>query len=183
MAKSTVDTAVITPWIQDNQNTANWMNIDDIELSNDWEWYTCIAEMNESTSDYYKIKFKGYEATTINIDSVRVGFLDWHSQTQMKLINTNLPTWLPSTKSAKISSNKELINEVSVNEVFTIYPNPVKNVLTINGEKESINYKIFNQQGVLVLQRQEKQIDVTALPAGLYVLIGDNGKHAKFIKR
>ncbi len=78
-------------------------------------------------------------------------------------------------------------------KVFSIFPNPVKNELTIlsNKEKENLKIKIFNIQGKLLNTQNldfEKQasINVSSLANGIYFLNieDENGsvKVKKFIK-
>jgi len=88
----------------------------------------------------------------------------------------------------------EVIAEVSVREVgiaetqhamsLQIYPNPVSNILYIDLENTSTppEVKIYSLQGVLLLQTQGNQIDVSSLPAGFYVA-NVNGINRKIIKQ
>ena len=87
-----------------------------------------------------------------------------------------------------------VIAEISVREVgvaetqraasLHLYPNPVSNTLYINLENTSTppEVKIYSLQGVLVLQTNGNQIDVSSLPAGFYVA-NVNGINRKIIKQ
>ena len=62
-------------------------------------------------------------------------------------------------------------------EFFSIYPNPAENLITINFKTEIktavMAYKIYNLQGQITLKNilsKDKQIDVTSLPSGIYIL-------------
>ena len=64
--------------------------------------------------------------------------------------------------------NVNAVNENS-NLSFNIYPNPVKDVLTIEGEYTSTN--IYDVYGKLVLTTDHQNtIDVTALNSGVYFI-------------
>ena len=87
-----------------------------------------------------------------------------------------------------------VIAEISVREVgvaetqraasLHLYPNPVSNTLYINLENAPTppEVKIYSLQGVLLLQTQGNQIDVSSLPAGFYVA-NVNGINRKIIKQ
>ncbi|MDD3771050.1 MAG: M4 family metallopeptidase [Weeksellaceae bacterium] len=71
-----------------------------------------------------------------------------------------------------------------------IYPNPVSNILYLNSDKNTVweNYKITNTAGQIVLQGSLKQqeIQVSALPKGVYVLTlksGTSVQNFKFVKK
>jgi len=65
-----------------------------------------------------------------------------------------------------------------------LYPNPVSNILYIDMENTPTppEVKIYSLQGVLVLQTNGNQIDVSSLPAGCYVA-NVNGINRKIIKQ
>lgn len=81
----------------------------------------------------------------------------------------------------------ELVPSVGVNVVnednITLYPNPVKGKINISGEYNGL--MIFDLSGRLVLQSSSNgtQVDVTALPKGVYVvkLLTNDGDVAKKI--
>ena len=76
-------------------------------------------------------------------------------------------------------------------EALMISPNPTNDILQIKSDEYSISdYKIFNATGQLILQntnvaRQQQNIDVSELPAGVYYLettLEDYFGRKKFIK-
>ena len=73
------------------------------------------------------------------------------------------------------------------NSDISIYPNPVKSGLFVNGLPQNATVKIFDQRGKLLVNRQNgnNQIDVSNLAKGVYI-IQISGKNAvttkKFIK-
>jgi uncharacterized delta-60 repeat protein len=65
---------------------------------------------------------------------------------------------------------------------FSIFPNPVKDVLQIESGKLKVeNAKIFDMQGKLVKTFNGNSVNVSGLPKGMYML-EMNGKTEKFIK-
>lgn len=65
-------------------------------------------------------------------------------------------------------------------DAFSIYPNPVKDVLTIEGVQSKV--EIYALSGALMMSSQSSQkIDVRTLPAGIYIIKA--GEHfSKFTK-
>ncbi len=62
-----------------------------------------------------------------------------------------------------------------------IYPNPVKNTLTVNGLDANTVCNIYNPLGVKIIESNSTSIDVTSLQAGVYILQANNFR-TKFIK-
>lgn len=62
--------------------------------------------------------------------------------------------------------------------LFTVFPNPIKNTLTINSYFEISQTAIFNSIGQLVLKSNQKSIDTESLSAGIYFVkvYGEEGK-------
>ncbi|OFX59629.1 MAG: hypothetical protein A2066_14080 [Bacteroidetes bacterium GWB2_41_8] len=91
-----------------------------------------------------------------------------------------------SLKSAEIGK-PEINQPVS----FTLFPNPVENILNLKVEEVSFKdtYSIFNLQGALIsrntINSNLTQIDVSNLPSGIYIVNVENGTQSyksKFIK-
>ena len=61
----------------------------------------------------------------------------------------------------------------------SVYPNPVKDMLYIKAENPQS--KLYNQQGQLLLQTNEAQINFTLYPTGVYIL-DVNGERMKVVK-
>jgi bacillolysin len=83
----------------------------------------------------------------------------------------------PNTNKSNIisSSNNSILDEV------IIYPNPVVNYLKIVNDIGSMNYKIINVAGKLMLDGRihNNEIDVSTLPNGIYYLQLQNFINAK----
>lgn len=75
--------------------------------------------------------------------------------------------------------------EENITGIFTLKPNPAIEHITISSTEPIESVKIYNLNGQMVLRTQETEIDVSSLPAGLYVVhaqTADGQYHqAKFI--
>ena len=74
--------------------------------------------------------------------------------------------------------------ENSYNNTIHVYPNPVKDILTVSGIGNRVSGKVMNYLGEMVLEvnSPDGSIDVSSLPRGFYILKTDNGV-ARFIKQ
>lgn len=75
---------------------------------------------------------------------------------------------------------------VSFAKNIDIYPNPVVNALTVGGEFHETDVEIYTLTGLKILTSKSKQIDVSGLSSGVYVLQlkqNNNIYKAKFIKK
>lgn len=68
--------------------------------------------------------------------------------------------------------NPTEINLLSSNEKLTIYPNPAIDILTIS---EEVKYSVYSYSGQEILRGFGKEIDVTKLSVGTYILKTDKG--------
>ena len=78
-------------------------------------------------------------------------------------------------------------DESATDKLFIVYPNPVDNILTIQGNLTTNNFKldIYNLLGQLILSSDKSEMDVSELIPGLYTvaLTENNLKKARiFIK-
>lgn len=80
----------------------------------------------------------------------------------------------------------ELGTEGFNNSAFSYYPNPVKDVLTLNYSSEISSVTIYNMLGQQVMTNQlnakEGKIDMASLPNGIYIINISAGEQAKTIK-
>ncbi len=75
------------------------------------------------------------------------------------------------------------VNTNSINkQVFILSPNPVKDILNIQGVQNTANYQITNAIGQTCLQGKfTEKLDVSALNAGVYFFITETGTQ-RFVK-
>ncbi len=74
------------------------------------------------------------------------------------------------------------VDEIA-NETLAIYPNPSTGIFNLN--IENATYKVFNNQGQLIIAGDNKQIDLSAYPSNIYLVqvqIGNKVKEYKIIK-
>ncbi len=104
-------------------------------------------------------------------------YVDWDFTGTWKMEADNYPVlqW-------QAESNEAFI--VTSDNNIKIYPNPAKDKLFIKGNTENTNVKIYNLQGQLVLEKvlNDKFIDISQLPTGLYTLKIQN-KNNVFIEK
>jgi hypothetical protein len=69
---------------------------------------------------------------------------------------------------------------------FRLFPNPTGNFLNIQSKEKVESVKIYTTQGILIMEVSSKNVDVSQLTAGLYLIqITAHGKSLteKFIKQ
>jgi hypothetical protein len=67
-----------------------------------------------------------------------------------------------------------------------VYPNPTNDYARIDSESEDVSYALYNIAGEKLTSGTGKEIDLTNLPSGMYVLqayVGGALKNVKVIKR
>lgn len=73
------------------------------------------------------------------------------------------------------------------NDLFTMYPNPAKDILNLQGDLAIEEINIYNLQGQLVLaNKNDNQINVAGLPTGQYMIKAASGglfQTGKFVKQ
>ena len=71
---------------------------------------------------------------------------------------------------------------------FNLFPNPAGDQLNVwvEGVEKNADIKVYNLVGKLVMQRQSNtiltQLNISKLPAGIYLLNVNNGKETKAVK-
>ena len=103
------------------------------------------------------------------------------------LQNIAVPSGRPALEEFETPVEEALIEEIESVEgcdCGVIYPNPVRSVLTIRDNEGASFNRIIDIEGkeILQIQPEVKEIDVKALPAGLYFLIREDGESIRFIK-
>ncbi|MBR1565018.1 MAG: S8 family peptidase [Paludibacteraceae bacterium] len=78
-------------------------------------------------------------------------------------------------------------NKLETNEIFSLSPNPATNVLNVESAEELSSITIYTLSGQPVLQTTDTEINVSAFPAGMYIVraITTTGEQlqSKFIKQ
>ena len=68
---------------------------------------------------------------------------------------------------------------------ISIYPNPAKEQIQLRVNGHLLGYEILDMSGKKLMVGNENTIDISALPAGIYIMqlqVGDAFMHQKFIK-
>jgi len=85
------------------------------------------------------------------------------------------------------SSPVVTVNDIETVLSFNLYPNPVNNVLNIKMDSDLSQVVIYNLQGQKVKESTTKQVNVSNLSRGIYLvkIEDENGNIAtkKFIKK
>lgn len=74
------------------------------------------------------------------------------------------------------------VNEVEKQHSATLYPNPVKDVLTIDYPKSNPKFKLYDVSGKVLITGNGSKIEVSKLKKGVYFIKVENLKPVKFIK-
>lgn len=84
-------------------------------------------------------------------------------------------------------NHDDAVIEKPQNNTFSILPNPVNAILHLQTAEELSQVKIYNLSGQRVLQSAQTDINVSALPQGMYILRAEttdgNAHQTKFIKQ
>lgn len=84
--------------------------------------------------------------------------------------------------------SSQATSDVDNTEVFSVYPNPAKDVIHLNGISDVASIKIFNMEGKVVMSQanQNNSINISKLTSGIYLILvkdGDKTFSQKFIKK
>ena len=67
-------------------------------------------------------------------------------------------------------SNTVAVFQKDKNIKLTVYPNPVKDIMTIDGFEDVKTVNIYNLQGILMQQLTQKTFSLSDLSSGIYIL-------------
>jgi hypothetical protein len=140
------------------------------------------------------IFYVGWINTTEN--SLNVGF-DRNIDNSSKIFFNSGQQWQTSSKQGSLMirplMGREIVYPASAQDLpekeLILYPNPVSDLLMIGQSWQLSNdtyiAKIYNLQGSMILQTRsfENGIDVSALPAGIYLLSLANNKGVYLTKK
>jgi hypothetical protein len=118
---------------------------------------------------------------------------DWQNWTSSQIKNALLTEGSHKLKIIAVSGRFNLnyvdikeSNALSVAEdikqVYSVYPNPAKAVLNIEGLEDNTTWTIVNIQGQVLMSGSTTQINTLDLAQGIYLLELSNGQNIKFTK-
>jgi len=180
-AKATAEGKLLTPFVQDVV-TGDMKEFPQVTLTTNFTRYSSTIQVDKTTSDHYKLKFRGFSTAWIYIDKVQIGRKDWITLTNIKKQYLNTPSFLPESNMAKSAQILTGIQPL-IKEEFYAYPNPVSNELLLHGATEYTHYNVYSLNGTIVLSGQGTHVDVSNLSTGMYILITDKNNKIKFEKK
>lgn len=87
------------------------------------------------------------------------------------------------SEAATSTLDTSLEDNIVANTKVSAYPNPVKDMIHINAPEEIVIVRIFSATGSLVMEANSASVDVSRLPAGVYLLKVNNLKTIQIIKK
>ena len=180
-ARATAAGKRLVPWIQETDNN-NWMNLGDLELTTNFKRYSFTNTMSLPTSDFFQVKFRGYETAWMFIDKVQIGPPDWRTLIQPQIQYLNTPVFLPDDSAARTGNITHVAPEGGAKE-RTVFPNPVADALFVEGYREDAEYRVYSLLGKLECSGTGSRIDVSRLPVGMYMLAIGANKWIRFMKQ
>ncbi len=129
-----------------------------------------VSMTNQSTTDNLVSWDFGDGTTSLEKQPVHIYSMDGAYKVSLTVCNALMACDSTSeTIHTGVTQSAFNIDEENVK----IYPNPVLNTLNIAGNIESVDLKVFDLTGRLILQNRnssEKSIDVSLLKPGIYLL-------------
>src|ERR1051326_2515647 len=101
-------------------------------------------------------------------------YVKFYSGDSLRLINDNEPQPPPNPAISYRFFGKRISNKITAeNEVINakqikVYPNPAKDKIFIDVKNKNTTMSLFDICGKEVLKTQNKEIDISALPEGIY---------------
>lgn len=187
-ARATANGKLLTPFVQD-VTTGDMKEFPQISLTTNFTRYSGTIQVDKTTSDHYKLKFRGFSTAWIYLDKIQVGRKDWITLTNIDKQYLNTPTFLPNSQnftstSQKLSNLKltQMVPEIipDAKKEFEVYS--TSGILELKGANENTRYKIYSINGNVVLSGQGTQVEISKLMNGVYILVTDGNERMKFIK-
>ena len=114
----------------------------------------------------------------VNIQRIEVNTTETSASMTVLLKDGNVEGTFQKLLLAKDITSIDEIGKVAV----YVFPNPVSNILNIQGVDEKASLSVYSLSGQCVLQDKGTEIDVTSLNQGTYIL-RINNQYVKFIKK
>jgi len=166
-ARATAAGKLLTPFVQDVV-TGDLKEFPQVSLTTNFTRYANTVMVDKSTSDRYKLKFRGFATAWIYLDKVQVGRKDWITLTDIDKQYLDTPTFIPDY--ALTAKALAVTTEESLGSTGSVYPNPATDVINIKGLGENELVDIYGLTGVHYTGGIGSRIDVSHLPAGMYIV-------------
>lgn len=126
-----------------------------------------IEENAEWTLRTANLSEEGYDGQTIYVAFVNV------TEDGFKLYIDDIRVW----KEDPVS-----VQENDIHTAISVYPNPSNGIIHVKSESVIDKISLFNSNGQMLLQSNEKQLNIEAFPAGIYFLHVESAQKVKTIK-
>ncbi len=197
----------LTFWHQYNTDTLRDGGFIDISYDNGKTWANIIDDRSHSIYLDSPVMLKNFYTSADTLFNGQYGFsgtskgyiassCSWMNCIGAKSLGRDTMTIRFNFISDSENSNKDgwIIDDIklesgvcgSLNEFerseFSIMPNPVEDILNIHSQKEIAYLEIFNHNGQKILTTKEKNISVSNLQSGLYMLVITGKNYKETIK-
>ncbi len=176
-AKANLTGIRLVPFIE-NVETSDVIELGEVNLTRDWSDYHGGLTLDQVPEGHYRLKFRAFDINAvIYLDNVQIGPPDWITVTGTQTLYLEPPLFLPQAETPDT-----YVPVKQTGKDMRVYPNPVSDILFINGGNPSTRYRVYSAAGSLLLTGKGTEINVSALRSGLYLLVTDEGYRVKFIK-
>ncbi len=142
---------------------------------NGFRYYTFMNDQNIVVPEKFYVGWEQIESVSLNVG------LDLNLDNSHRIFRNVSGTWQTSSYDASLLirpvystalnytldlTEPENTDEISV----SVYPNPVKNVLTVQTNLYSVQYSVYDMTGREVLSGNEKEIEMSDLNSGVYIV-------------
>ena len=98
-------------------------------------------------------------------------------------VETTLPPYVYTGEDPDDTPNPETaVSENIATITLNVYPNPTADYVTIDDESETVSYTLYSIAGDKILAGNNKQIDMTSLTPGIYILRAYTGETLQSVK-
>ena len=146
-----------------------------------------VPILSYSVGEMLVVKLKNGTESELLLSNVQKITFDASSMTVVSKTGSTTPFMLSGMQKILFSQKTgvtDLANDTG--NSLSIYPNPVQDVLFVDGVEENSVIRIFNTKGALFQTTTAKekvvQLNVSVLPQGMYILQAGN-QAIKFIKK
>jgi hypothetical protein len=122
----------------------------------------------------------GNKTSYVLADIQRIEIKATYSKASMTILDKN-GNYSAGYQKILFAESNTGIEELGISSFF-VFPNPVSNILYIQGVDENAALEVFNLTGKSVIKEKGTELDVTSLNQGTYIL-RINNQYVKFIKK
>src|ERR1051326_720632 len=159
-------------WYYKSAPTNPWTITSDTEYVSNIDSINCKVNLYASTNSGQSIYYTDYYSC--NGTAPANFYVKFYSGDSLRLINDNEPQPPPNPAISYRFFGKRISNKITAeNEVINakqikVYPNPAKDKIFIDVKNKNTTMSLFDICGKEVLKTQNKEIDISALPEGIY---------------